>query len=79
MIKTRPNHRPPKERIFTPDPDFIKKDYFTVYEVAELLNFHHNTIRKMIKTGELPATRFNGREWRIRKADLENLFTPKEI
>lgn len=64
----RPNHRPPKERVINEE---LEKDYYTIYEVAELLRFHHNTIRRMIKSGQLKATQFNNREWRIKKTDLE--------
>lgn len=49
----------------------LTKDFYTIYEVAELLHFHHNTIRRAIKSGELKATQFNGREWRITKEDLQ--------
>lgn len=73
---TNPNHRPPKERrIETP----LEKDYYTIYEVAELLGFHHNTVRRMIKSGQLKATQFNGREWRIRKTDLDEFTTPSNV
>ena len=64
----RPNHRPPKERTIT---ETLEKDYYTIYEVADLLGFHHNTVRRMIKGGQLKAKQFNNREWRIKKAELE--------
>lgn len=67
-METRPNHRPPKERAIYED---LEKDFYTIYEVADLLGFHHNTVRKMIKSGQLKAKQFNSREWRINKADLE--------
>ena len=67
MRETRPNHRPPKERRIE---EPLEKDYYTIYEVAEMLRFHHKTIRRMIKNGELPAKKY-GKEWRIRKAELE--------
>ena len=74
MNEKKPNHRPPKERAIAPED--LNKDYFTIQQVAELLHFHHQTIRKMIRTGELTATQF-GRQWRIRKTDLEHFTTPK--
>lgn len=43
---TAPNHRPPKPRRINSELD---KEFFSVYEVAEMLGFHHNTIRRMIK------------------------------
>lgn len=73
MNEQRPNHRPPKERSI--ESGELEKDYYTIYEVAALLNFHHNTVRRMIKSGELPAKQFK-REWRIRKSDLEQFTTP---
>ena len=73
MTETRPNHRPPKERVI--EADALEKIYYTIYEVADLLQFHHNTVRKMIKSGELPAVKV-GKEWRIRKVDLDQFTTP---
>ena len=64
---TRPNHRPPKERKIDAE---LQDDFYTIYEVADLLKFHHKTIRRMIASGELPAKKY-GKEWRIKKADLE--------
>lgn len=49
----------------------LTKDFYTIYEVADLLHFHHNTIRRAIKNGELKAAQLNGREWRITKEDLQ--------
>lgn len=66
----RPNHRPQKERIIAADN--LEKDFYTIYEVAELLKLHHNTVRTMIKNKELPAVQVR-RQWRIKKADLEAL------
>lgn len=73
MTEKRPNHRPPKERAISPDD--LEKDYYTIYQVAELLSFHHQTIRRMINSGELPAKKY-GKEWRIRKMDLEQFTQP---
>ena len=64
----RPNHRPPKERSI--EPGALTEDFYSVYEAAELLKLHHNTIRRGIKSGAIPAVQI-GRQWRIKKADLE--------
>lgn len=72
---TAPNHRPPKPRRINSELD---KEFFSVYEVAEMLGFHHNTIRRMIKNGELPAHRF-GNQWRISRVDLEELVEPTNV
>lgn len=74
MIEKRPNHRPPKERVL--EAAALTDEYYTPQEVAELLKLHYNTIRRMIKQGELPAEKI-GRQWRIRKADLEQFTDPK--
>lgn len=49
-----------------------QKEYFTPEEAASLLNVHYNTVRRLIKRGELPAEKY-GRQWRIAKQDLLNL------
>ena len=69
----KPNHRPPKERVIE---EPLEKDYYTVYQVAELLGFHHKTIRRMIASEELPAKKY-GKEWRIRRIDLEGFTRPE--
>lgn len=75
MNEKKPNHRPPKARHI--DSTALDRDFFTIYEVADLLGFHWQTIRKMIKSGELPAKKY-GASWRIRKADLEAFTSPKQ-
>lgn len=76
MSEARPNHRPQKERLIE---EPLHKDFYTIYEVAELLGFHHNTVRRMIKGGQLKAAQFNNREWRIKKADLEEFTKPSNV
>ncbi len=67
----RPNHRPPKEREI--DRALIdKRGFYTIDEVAALLKFHPNTVRRMIRTGELNAKKI-GRLWRIKGEDLERV------
>lgn len=73
MNNSKPNHRPPKERNI--EPEALTRNYYTIFEVADLLKFHHQTIRRMIRSGELPAKKL-GREWRIKKEDLEAFTTP---
>ena len=75
MTENRPNHRPPKERSI--DSEALERDFYTLQDVADLLGFHYNTIRRMVKSGELPAVKF-GKAWRVRKADLEQFTTPKQ-
>lgn len=71
MEEKRPNHRPPKERMI--DPSLIEeRGFYTINEVATLLKFHHQTVRKMIREGELQAKKI-GKEWRIKGADLDRL------
>ncbi|MFA7250086.1 MAG: helix-turn-helix domain-containing protein [Dehalococcoidia bacterium] len=44
--------------------------FLSVAEVGARLSFHPTTVRKMIHTGELPATMLRG-TLRVRVADLE--------
>lgn len=48
----------------------MDKDFYTIYEVAKILQLHHNTVRTMIRNNELPAVQIR-RQWRIKKTDLE--------
>ena len=66
--ETRPNHRPNKPL----KTDLKLKDqFYTIYEVADILKVHHHTIRRAIKEGRLKAIRV-GKEWRIKKEDITN-------
>ena len=47
-------------------------EYLTPREVMELLAIGKNTFYKMVQSGQLPAFRI-GRQWRVRRADLEKL------
>lgn len=76
MKENRPNHRPPKNRAI--DPEELDRDFYTIYEVAEKLGFHHNTVRRMIKNGELPAKKY-GNTWRIRVDDLQRFTEPTNV
>lgn len=68
MASKRPNHRPYKD--LTTDIK-LKDQYYTIYESAEILKVHHNTIRRAIKSGRLPATKF-GKDWRIKREDISD-------
>lgn len=48
----------------------MEKDFYTIYEVSDILNLHHKTIRNFINDKKLKATKV-GRQWRISKDDLE--------
>ena len=49
-----------------PDPD----PWLTVQQVSEELNLHPATLRRWIKTERLAAVRA-GREWRLRRSEVE--------
>jgi excisionase family DNA binding protein len=48
----------------------LTKDWYTVAEVAELLNAHEKTVRGWIRGGQLKATRPSPRKTRIWRSDL---------
>lgn len=47
----------------------LTDEYYTIYEVADILKVHERTIRNNIKNGNLKAKKI-GRSWRIKKEDL---------
>lgn len=65
----RPNHRPNKPLTTT---KILNDEYYTIYEVADLLKVHHTTIRRAIKEKRLKAHRI-GKKWFINRADIERL------
>lgn len=65
----RPNHRPNKPLTTNVK---LKDQFYTIYEVADILKVHHTTIRRAIKDNRLKAIKI-GTEWRIKKEDISNL------
>ncbi len=51
---------------------------YTLDQVAEILGFHRETIRKWILNGELVASK-PGKEYRIYKSDLDEFMRRKQI
>jgi excisionase family DNA binding protein len=51
-------------------------NWLTITQAAEEFGIHKNTIRNLIRRGELPASRIGERIIRIQRADLQALFTP---
>lgn len=51
----------------------MENKFYTIDQVAEILDIHHKTVRKFIKEGKLKANKV-GKQWRISQIDLE-VFT----
>ena len=60
-----------KEITSQPNPN----ELLPIAESAAIAKVHVNTIRNLIAKGELPALRIGSRIIRIRRSDLETLFT----
>lgn len=60
-----------------PDPQQWRGEYVTVAEAAEWLRVNPMTVYRMIKRGDLHASRV-GRQYRIHKSVIETLLNPKE-
>lgn len=56
----------------------MPKQNFTITEAAEYLGVGVNTVRRMIRDGQLPARRFSPQVIRIRLEDLEAAGQPVE-
>lgn len=65
----KPNHRPLKD-LHTEK--ILNDDYYTIYEVADLLKVHHTTIRRAIKEKRLKASKI-GTKWLIKADDIKRL------
>lgn len=53
----------------------LDKPLYTINEAKELLSVSDDTIRRMIKAGELDAVKVRG-TWRIRRESLEKYLKP---
>ena len=49
----------------------------TVYDVAEVLGIHHATVRRHMKSGELPAPIRIGSRLYLTRQDLDNFLESK--
>lgn len=50
---------------------------YSIKEVANILNFHWQTVRNMILRGEIKATKI-GRQWRISEKEIQRLKGDKQ-
>ena len=50
----------------------------TVDEVAEYLNLHPLTVRRLARDGEIPAFKV-GRQWRVKRAILDRWLVEKSM
>lgn len=53
--------------------------WLSIQQAAATYGVSHDTIRRRIATGQLPASRCGGRIIRLRIADLDDLFRPLTI
>ena len=53
-------------------------EIYTVEEVAKILRVSEQTVRTLIREGNLPAKRI-GRVWRVKKEDFEEYMNTKEL
>jgi excisionase family DNA binding protein len=51
----------------------VDREILTIVQAAEYLQFHPDKVYRLARSGELPASKI-GKEWRIRKADIEALL-----
>ena len=50
----------------------LDDEYYTIYQVADLLKVHHTTIRRAIKEKRLKAFKI-GTKWLIKADDIKRL------
>lgn len=54
----------------------METKFYTIDEVASILDIHHKTVRKFIKEGNLKANKV-GKQWRISQLDLDEFTGEK--
>ncbi|MDO8670547.1 MAG: helix-turn-helix domain-containing protein [Dehalococcoidia bacterium] len=54
------------------------KDIMDIQEAAVALGVHHNTVRRLVKQGLLPAIRITERgDFRFKRADIETYLSER--
>lgn len=51
-------------------------DLITPKEAADLLRLNVETVRRLLRTGQLPGCKVGPRQWRTRRVDLEAYLHP---
>lgn len=51
-------------------------DLLTPKEAADLLRLNVETVRRLLRTGQLPGCKVGPRQWRTRRADLDAYLRP---
>lgn len=57
----------------------MRKQVYTIQEVAALLRFSDQTIREWARTGQIKAVRPGLRAWRVPRAEVERLLAQFQI
>jgi excisionase family DNA binding protein len=52
----------------------MEKAYLTAEQVAEQLQMHPRTVRRMLADGRLPGTKIGTKEWRISASALKDFI-----
>ena len=50
------------------------EEFYTLQQVADMLQMHIETIRDFVKNKELPAYKIGKRDYRVRKADFDEFL-----
>lgn len=57
----------------------MRKQVYTIREVAQLLRFSEQTIREWARDGQIKAVRPGLRAWRVPRAEVERLLAQFQI
>lgn len=57
----------------------MRKQVYTIQEVAELLRFSEQTVRDWARSGQIKAVRPGLRAWRVPRAEVERLLAQFQI
>lgn len=55
----------------------VMDDYTTTEEVAKKLHLHVDTVKRMLREGELPGYKIRN-QWRIKVSDLEQYLAERK-
>ncbi len=63
-----------------PGTDPQKSEWITLKQACDILGLAPNTVRKLVRTGVLPAYEIKGvRGFQLKRSDVEALITPVKV
>ena len=61
----------------SPEVVTVDREILTIVQVADYLQVHPDKVYRLVRSGELPASKI-GKEWRIQRQDLQHFLDERK-